>query len=792
MIWNKIICGGKYLKGHGQRVLATLPPGRHFGAKKRIDLFEQRNQLQQASSELQLPGQADFLSVSRHAHQQPINLKEFLSNDLITEHDITHFDTLYRTSNRTSVRRQGYSRVVSKGSMKINIPNVLQLKLGKNYDKIVFFLRQRSEYVTEIELHYCFLALSEMKLFKRFQLEETELLYSTVQTAARIEYMNYTHIVELMTHSLYEDLQHTGYLKQLATCAHTLIKDKKYHNIVLRDIKLTLRLLKHQHIRSLFPLATFVDYLSGRIFDLTTDITALIDFVKAISKYSDFAEGKAYVNFENFIEERRELLSLQDLIDILSIYASSKVSQSYLYTDLLPRLRRQNVRIEKVLAVQVSNASEQKEQGPLLMSEHQAATLIWIVSQIEQLNQKEELWVYLESKYLQFLQDLKIKKMVVEKTAFSTVLYSLDASERGNQIYWSFPFAKVLQNEHETVQVDFDDLLIIFYNKLRFMMFDIEIFKGMVVDAKATRMNYIQKLGFKKINRILFSYLCGIDYSWELLARVNAEDEGLKPFKEDVDLIAGYIGAQLQFYLQQEFRMKEIEVNDMLRFFICLGYGMYVGIFKLKEDVLKTWFIELKYKYDRCKDMMPKVLINAFLWKFNEKIGIKRDVFEEDLVLFLKNSFVVELLPVIEEIYFLDYNDDYVWTIIELKLIEYCESLSPIDFLKMLAILHFKKLGSEEFWQYCLEYYSGTIVHCVGDTEVRFFNKFFGSSLPDVELPEVASDTMDEDSYDRLKEVVERPSLLTREVHEYVDHAYRDTLRSPLNYFYLSLLRASF
>ena len=790
MLRNKINWGCKFFSCIQTLSEVNYKPVSCFATKKRVDLFDQRKFYARTNNTLKISEQSEFLSVPKQTTKSPINIKQFLADEEITQTDIENFDYLYRSPKISSVTRQGNAKIVQRGRMKINIPSILKLKLGASYEKILFFLRNRGEFITEIELHYCFMKLTELKKFAQFASEEEDVLIRVIEAASRIQFINYACVIDLLAQAVHEDLNDEEYLTQLMKCAYNLLKDTKYQEITLEQVELTIRVLEQSTVDRLIEAQAFLDYLSDRMFSLVDSPVILINLIKRINPLiNDFAASRAYVNLELLLQERKSFVTNQDLIEILDIYAKGKVEESILFVDLLERLRKSQIKFEKVNLIEQFQQASQPKAETAIFSEHDAGRLIYAVAQFDKLKQDFELWEFLEAKYLHFLHNLRLQGQVVEKNSFSAVIQAFDIIEHVSKHFWTFPFLKVLTNQQESVQLDFEDLLCIFYNRLRFKVFDIEMFKGLVVYEMQTRMNYLPDYSFEKATRVLFSYLCGIDYSLELLAATDPE--GTDKFKTDLDVLSSYMQVQLKYYLKQEFEKKEISVQCFLRFFLCLGYGMHLKIFNFSEELLRPWFIELKYKYDKSKDVLPKAIINSFLWRFNKSIRIKRTVFEEDFINIIKNGLTVEFIPLMEAVYLTNYNDDYIWGIIELRLIKCLEELSIDDFLRAIAIMSFHKSGTNEFWEFCSEHFVKVIRPCISKEQFGLFAKFFNERPGEQKFNELLEQFKDADpGFDLASQIAERPGLFRSSLAKIVEHSYGTNLKSEVNEFYVYMLTA--
>lgn len=90
----------------------------------------------------------------------------------MSEQEIENFDYFYKSRKRLNVVKHGYKMKIQRSEGSYKIYDLLKVKLGTEYERIVDFIKFRGSRIKDIELLYCFGALSELDMFKTFTLEE--------------------------------------------------------------------------------------------------------------------------------------------------------------------------------------------------------------------------------------------------------------------------------------------------------------------------------------------------------------------------------------------------------------------------------------------------------------------------------------------------------------------------------------------------------------------------------------------------------------------------------------------
>ena len=144
-----------------------------------------------------------------------------------------------------------------------------------------------------------------------------------------------------------------------------------------------------------------------------------------------------------------------------------------------------------------------------------------------------------------------------------------------------------------------------------------------------------------------------------------------------------------------------------------------------------------------------------------------------------------------EAVYLTNYNDDYIWGIIELRLIKCLEELSIDDFLRAIAIMSFHKSGTNEFWEFCSEHFVKVIRPCISKEQFGLFAKFFNERPGEQKFNELLEQFKDADpGFDLASQIAERPGLFRSSLAKIVEHSYGTNLKSEVNEFYVYMLTA--
>lgn len=620
-------------------------------------------------------------SIDRYRNQD-------LSFEEILEFDLYYQDFYFRASKRLESNSKKFNE-----SLKENIFGVLERKMGKNPDKIAFFLENRIENLTEIEILYCFETIMKINKVAEFKMVHTKLYLRILEVIKDFKFSDTATIRSFLEICKVFEVEDQDIFVKIVESFLILTKKMFDQNMKNDEI--------YQTIDSFMILIQLTKLDTAQ---LTEKILRILSFIMKNSKTVDFAKLRELLislnknnvvinlnylsDFDSIFTEHKAKISNSEAIDILYIFAKNKY--------LKPNF--------------VTFFTEIKDFPNFLVSlkSLEFSTFIWSISQIDRSVNLHKQFEILEENLLEtFGKNLE----KFEKKDVRTIIQSFNHAGAGSEKFWVFfnempKFAKF--------GLSLNELFVILVNQMKFKCFELNLLNFFYAQFDAPeKLEFLSQLSNPQILNIFQVAVLGIHKFHH--SSLEEDNNSTQKFNDYIMVLSEMTDEVCDVLFSKKALFKNLEIREMLKLFKLLNLT-HVLLIKSQieiEEELSNALDALLKRIQRKIELIPpqdyaktivflENMLNAdedfslkLLVRLESKIG---EVLKEN------RDWILDLIP-----FFWKYQikRTKLWGLLQVWLIQVLDVLKANDVV--LAASVFNQLESEKiieknqgFWDFLL------------------------------------------------------------------------------------------
>ena len=626
-------------------------------------------------------------SIDHTLNPKRLDFERLKTQEELTTEEIHNLDIIYKdfkfikaTSKKGKSFRQFH--------IKFDVNDIFNRKLGDNFLRIVQFLTIRSNKLTETELLYILKTLFMTNTLNRLFIEYPHLQSLIIGQLAIIKCTSYSNSIDFLNILHAQKIWDFESWKNLAKYMAQFI-----HNPVIQitneHLLSGIRLLSEDFMSKVCEIMPLIKAINQRFFETLTNFNLAMEYLRLIEKLNLFKIAFDQDKFIHIFSNYHNYVTIQEYIEILTIFIKNGITASYFYAQFI-------LDINKKLRC-IDDNPEQSIESAFKTANHQDfSQLCWALSQIPLVIENQNVWIHLEDMYILYLEKT-IDQKEFDGISFSRTIQSFNSCNQGSSNFWKFPFNLLTKScpLHYLQTLDFTDTMTIFYRRLVDIgQFSAELFFKLTAHEEKLKMEYLNDTNPAQFIKTIYCYMVGLDYLY-------ANNETTSQLAEhNVKDLAWNLGSKINsFMADHEREFKTMDGKDFLKLFYIVIYGYENDLIHLKDQTIEILTNEILYKYKKF-DTLDLLKLVTFVSKNNNKMKIE----EDRIIILLKHKItkclLVEIFDIINELIRVEHYNKYIWCVLEIKIIEYLDSLSNSDFISVGIMLKHLNAGSDELWQF--------------------------------------------------------------------------------------------
>lgn len=500
------------------------------------------------------------------------SIDRFQNQDLSFE-EILEFDLYYQEFYfRASKRLESNSKKFNE-SLKENIFGVLEKKMGKNTDKIAFFLENRIENLTEIEILYCFETIMKLNKVSEFKLVHTKLYLRILDAVKDFKFSDTTTIRNFLEICKVFEVEDQDIFIKIVE--NFLVLTKKMFEKTMQNDEI------YQIIDSFIILIQLTKMDTAQI---TEKILRILNFIMKNHKTVDFAKLRELImalnrnnvvinlnylsDFDAIFTEHRPKISNSEAIDILYIFAKNKYLKPNFATFFTEIKDFQNFLVS--------------------LKGLELSTFIWSISQLDRSISFKRQFEVIEENLLEIFEK-NIGKF--EKKDVRTIVQSFNHAGEGSRKFWGFfnempKFAKL--------GMSLNELFVILVNQMKFKYFERNLLNFFYAQFDTPeKFEFLSQLGNPQILNIFQVTVLGIHDFHHSSEETNNDQK----FNHYIMVLADMTDEVCEILFSEKALYKNMEINEMIKLF---------KLFDLTHMLLTKNQIEIEEELTNALDALVK------------------------------------------------------------------------------------------------------------------------------------------------------------------------------------------
>ena len=624
-----------------------------------------------------------------------IDLQTFFSTSELSTNDIQNFNFFYKPKKSIQVQGKSHKKILTK-FYHYNIHEILELKLSNNYEKMIYFLRVRKDQLKDEEICYIYEILCQYNMFKKFQHEEPILFNEVWLHASGIKYKKTSTTLRILDVLLAENFFPPKLIRQLYK--FYLMRLNEDEDFEFSTILKGLGLLQVPEIRdSLEHLETAVEAQAIKFFLANCLFPQAFEFLQIMDNIHFANNAKFLYRFENYLVECMSHISIQDFTEVFYIFVKSEVKDSVLYINIEDIFKRKFSGLAR--------DAEERAEGYITLATF--GKLCWAISQVPTVTENEKLWEKLEDVLLTFIETELKEERHVDKKDVSIILQSFNKANRGTHLFWSFRFEDIVLHNKGSSPYEYNDLIVLLYNRVKRKIYYPEFFEHILEFEKNLKMKYVQDLPLNQFQLTIYTYSVGIELYSGYLKKLKAENpEEAEDKLDDLEDFLAIAGREINKYLRslRPVHLKSLDQDTFLDIYTSLMCLNDVGLLELSKPALEVLNTEANHKHGRFSfAQLAKfgILVTRFSSKHLHGLNYERVI--QTMGEMIQKSLLIEVLDVLPIFIEFNVDNEYLWAVIDFKLIESIESLNANDLIIIGIVYNLLNRGNEEFWELYFE-----------------------------------------------------------------------------------------